>query len=169
MSHEDFDFQKPNYAKIFDRRLKLLQAIREDPSVLPHLKLHYKNNPADFITDWGLTVDPKNVERGLPSVIPFVLFERQAEWVNWVVEHWKGQAPGLTEKTRQMGFSWLSVATACTLCIFNPGMSIGFGSRKEEYVDKIGDPKSLFHKARVFMGGLPKEFRGGCLAVHGIS
>jgi hypothetical protein len=77
------------------------------------------------------------------------------------VERWRHQEPGLTEKTRDMGMSWLSVGAACTLCLFHEGMAIGFGSRKEEYVDRIGAPKSLFFKARMFMANLPKEFRAG--------
>ncbi len=157
----DHNFKDPDYVAIFTKRVEALQRIRADPSCLPALKHYYKLNPAQFITDWGITSDPKNVERDLPTIIPFVLFERQAEWVNEVLIHWKSQKPLLTEKTRQMGFSWLSVATACTLCLFNQGMAIGFGSRKEEYVDRIGDPKSLFHKARTFMQNLPVEFRGG--------
>jgi len=39
-------------------------------------------------------------------------------------------------------------------------MVIGFGSRKEEYVDSTGDPKALFWKARKFVETLPIEFRG---------
>lgn len=39
-------------------------------------------------------------------------------------------------------------------------MVIGFGSRKEEYVDSTGDPKALFWKARKFVETLPVEFRG---------
>ena len=60
-----------------------------------------------------------------------------------------------------MGLSWLSVAVACTLCMFNKDMVFGFGSRKEEYVDKIGAPKSLFYKARMFSQMVPVEFRAG--------
>jgi hypothetical protein len=40
-------------------------------------------------------------------------------------------------------------------------MSVGFGSRKEEYIDKIGAPRALFPKARLFMQNLPVEFKGG--------
>ncbi len=157
----DFDFRAPDYVGVFQQRLEVLARIRAKPSSLPALKAYYRANPAQFITDWGLTTDPKNVERNLPATVPFILFPRQREWVEAVVEQWRGGEPLLTEKTRQMGFSWLSMATACTLCLFNPGMSIGFGSRKEEYVDRIGDPKSLFQKGRAFMSGLPPEFQGG--------
>ena len=158
---DEFDFKHPDYVAVIRDRVKRLAWIKAHPDELPNLKKFYRNHPAQFISDWGCTIDPKMVERGLPSLIPFILFPKQEEWVEWLVEHWRDQKPGLTEKTRQMGFSWLSVATACTLCLFNSGMSVGFGSRKEEYVDKIGDPKSLFHKARIFMENLPKCFRGG--------
>jgi len=53
------------------------------------------------------------------------------------------------------------VAFGVTMCLFNEGFSAGYGSRKEEYVDKIGDPKSLFWKAREFINMLPIEFRAG--------
>jgi phage terminase large subunit len=161
MRYTGFNFKNPDYVAVFQKRLDFLARIRSDPSRLPALKTYYRDNPCDFIMDWGVTVDPKNVERGLPAVVPFVLFPRQEEWVKTVVEQWKDQAPLLTEKTRQMGFSWLSMATACTLCLFHQGMSIGFGSRKEEYVDRIGDPKSLLQKGRTFMANIPREFRGG--------
>ena len=156
-----FDWKSPGYAEVFRKRIEALGRIRLEPSCLPAMKAFYRENPAQFISDWGMTFDPKQVERHLPSMIPFILFPRQVEWVDAVVAHWRNQSPLLTEKTRQMGFSWLSVATACTLCLFHDGLSVGFGSRKEEYVDRIGEPKSLFHKARTFMSGLPPEFRGG--------
>jgi phage terminase large subunit len=157
----DFDFLQPDYDSIFERRYNLLTKIRANPSLLPEYKAYYRDNPAQFILDWGMTFDPRNVERKLPSNIPFILFPKQIEWVDWTVERWHQQEAGITEKTRDMGMSWLSVALACTMCLFNDGMVIGFGSRKEEYVDKIGSPKCLFEKARMFMAALPAEFRGG--------
>jgi hypothetical protein len=59
-----------------------------------------------------------------------------------------------------MGLSWTAIGLACSLCLFNKEMVIGFGSRKEEYVDSTGDPKALFWKARKFVETLPVEFRG---------
>lgn len=157
----EFDFKQPDYVAVFKHRVERLAWIRENPEQLPYLKAYYREHPAQFIIDWGVTVDPRNVERGLPAQVPFLLFPKQEEWVDWIVKNWKDQQPGITEKTRDMGMSWLSVALACTLCLFHPGMTIGFGSRKQEYVDVIGGPKSLFEKARLFMSLLPVEFRGG--------
>jgi hypothetical protein len=57
-----------------------------------------------------------------------------------------------------MGLSWTSIGLACSLCLFNKEMVIGFGSRKEEYVDSTGDPKALFWKARKFVETLPLSF-----------
>ena len=128
---------------------------------MPGMREFYRENPADFINDWGIIVSPKNVELNLPAVVPFLLYPKQREWIEWVYDHWRGQKPGLTEKTRQMGFSWLAMAMSCTLCLFYDGMVIGVGSRKQDYCDIIGDPKSLIEKGRLFMRNLPQEFRGG--------
>lgn len=158
-----FDFRNPDYGAVFAERVERLQRIRADQSgeLLRMLKAYYRDHPWQFIDDWGCTFDPRLVERGLPAVVPFKLFPRQVEWVQWVVRQWRAQEPGLTEKSRDMGVSWLSIATSCTLCLFYEGMAIGFGSRKEEYVDKLGSPKSLFWKGREFLKLLPVEFRGG--------
>lgn len=156
-----FDFRNPDYVAEYRRRMARLQWVRDNPEQLPALLRYYRDNLADFIEDWGTTLDPRNVERGLPAQIPFRLFPKQREWIDWILERWQRQEPGITEKTRDMGMSWLSVALACSLGTFRDGVTLGFGSRKEEYVDKLGHPKSLFYKARLFMQGLPPEFRRG--------
>lgn len=159
---EVFDWANPDYAAEFRGRAARLKFLRANwERLAPGLWAHYRANPWDFIDDWGITVDPRNIDVDLPAFVPFKLFPKQREWAQWVVARWKAREPGLTEKTRDMGMSWVAVALACTLCIFHRDMTIGFGSRKEEYVDKIGHPKSLFHKAREFMRYLPREFQAG--------
>ena len=156
-----FDHRNPDYTAEFIRRADNLKRLRDNPESIPLIKAHYSNNIADFINDWGMTSDTRNAEIGLPVIIPFVLFPKQREWIDWLMGHWKERQGGLTEKSRDMGLSWLSIATASSLCLFNNDINIGFGSRKEEYVDKIGDPKSLFFKARQFLALLPPEFSNG--------
>lgn len=155
-----FDFKNPDYSVVYESRISRLKWLRSNPGELGPIRAFYRDNPAQFISDWGMTFDPRNPERGLPTSIPFVLFQKQEEWIEWFLERWRNQEPGITEKTRDMGMSWLTVALACTVCLFNKGIVVGFGSRKEEYVDKIGSPKALFEKARMFMSALPLEFRG---------
>lgn len=158
---EGFDFKNPDYAAVFQRRLRILGKIRQDPSLLPVMRAYYKANPWQFVEDWGMTYDPRNIERGLPATIPFIPFPKQTDLMQWIFAHWKGSRDGLVPKSRDTGASWVAIALSCTLCLFYEGMAIGFGSRKEEYVDRLDSPKSLFYKARVFIANLPVEFRGG--------
>lgn len=156
----NFDYKNPDYATIFSQRELALLNMRANPDEIPFIRQFYREHPAQFITDWGITADPRNVERGLPAIIPFLLFPRQEEWCEWFLERWRQQEPGITDKSREMGLSWLTCAMVATMCLFNDGLVIGFGSRKEEYVDKRGDPKSLLFKVRQFLRFLPKEFTG---------
>jgi phage terminase large subunit len=155
------DWKNPDYAGIFRARLANLERIRAEPERLPAIKAYYRDHPADFINDWGVTFDPRNAEIGLPTLLPFILFQRQREWIDWVLDRWRNRRPGLCEKSRDMGVTWEAVALSCTLCLNYDGLAIGFGSRKTEYVDKIGTMKPILPKARMFMEHLPEEFRGG--------
>jgi phage terminase large subunit len=162
----DFNFREPDYTPIYIERQRRLLWLREDPARVEQLKAYYRTNVAQMIIDWGFTVDPRNVELGRPATVPFILFDAQIEWVDSVIADWHASRSGITEKSRDMGVSWMAIAVACCLCTLYDGMSVGFGSRKEEYVDRVGDPKSLLWKARQFMMHLPVEFRAGFTMRH---
>lgn len=166
MSHVPFDWRNPDYLSVFRERALRLEMIRADATgaTLAALQVYYRDHPADFINDWGMTTDPRNADVGLPVSIPMILFPRQREWIDWVVARWRAREPGLSDKSRDFGLSWLAVSLACTISLFNDDVVIGFGSRKEEYVDDTKRPKALFWKARKFMTTLPQEFRGGWTA-----
>ena len=161
MSNEQpaFDWKKPDYGPVYAQRMEWIKRLREDPARLAGAKVFYKTHPVEFITEWGMTFDPRNAEVGLPATMPFVLFPKQEEFIDWIYARWTGREDGLAEKSRDMGVSWLCVGFAVWMFLFHPGTVAGFGSRKEEYVDKAGDPKSLFWKARMFINALPPEFR----------
>lgn len=155
---EPFDWRNPDYDAVLQERAERLEYLREHPEELPALKAFYKANLVEFVNDWGMTFDPRNAEIGLPTTIPFVLFPRQKEFLDWLLARWKSREDGLVEKSRDMGVTWLCVAFSVWLLLFWDGTVTGFGSRKEEYVDKIGDPKSIFEKIRKFIDLLPEEF-----------
>lgn len=156
----EFDFRAPDYATAYRWRAYRLARMRAmPPEEFGVLWAFYRDNPAQWVTDWGMTFDPRNVEIGLPAVVPFLLFERQEQFFAWLYERWRNREDGLVEKSRDMGISWLCVAAAVHMWTFHAGTVVGFGSRKEEYVDKLGDPKSLFWKVRQFIELLPVEFR----------
>jgi len=158
------DYKHPDFDAVFRKRLDVLEKIRTDPDPTPiwaDLKALYREYPAQMIVDWGVTVDPRNLDVGLPVIMPFILFERQVEFIDTVLRQWRARKDLLVEKSRDMGISWCAVALSDVLCLLNDNMAIGFGSRKAELVDKLGDPKSLLYKARQFIKYLPRELRGG--------
>lgn len=155
----EINWLAPDYAPIYAERAQRLARLRTPGFDVAALKGFYTTHPAGFISDWGITFDPRNVERGLPALVPFVLFPRQVQFIEWLHARWLCREDGLAEKSRDMGVSWLCVAFAVWMWTFHKGSVVGFGSRKEDYVDKIGDPKSLFWKAREFIGYLPAEFQ----------
>jgi hypothetical protein len=157
----DFNWKTPDFTPVFEQRAAMLQWLRENPEEVDALKDFYADNEGQFINDWGITFDPRNAERKLPTLMPFLLFDKQVEWIDYVIRKWRAQEHGLTEKSRDCGVTWLAICLSCTLCLFNDGLAIGFGSRKEEYVDKVGTIKPILPKGRMFMEHLPEEFRGG--------
>lgn len=153
-----FDWRQPDYRPVWEARIERLQRMRADPGLLPGLKAFYAEHPVEFISDWMMTFDPRNVERGIEAVTPFLLFPKQAAYVEWVVARWRGREDGVVEKSRDMGVSWLCVAIATWMWLFHAGVVVGFGSRKEAYVDDLGNPASLFWKVRETIKLLPAEF-----------
>lgn len=159
MGAPDLNWLNPDYDLVFRSRIAAIERLRANPELVPGVLAFYKDNPVAFVMDFGCTFDPRQAEVGKPTTIPFVLFPRQVEFINWLRERWLGREDGLVEKSRDMGVSWLCCAFAVWMWRFHGGTVVGFGSRKEEYVDKLGDPKSLFWKVRQFIALLPQELR----------
>ncbi len=153
------DWRNLNYDKVYELRIQQLKRLRVNPELVLGVREFYKTHPVEFINDFGQTFDPRNVEIGIDATVPFILFKRQAEFIQWLQDRWQGREDGLAEKSRDMGVSWLCVAFGVWMWIFYPGVVIGYGSRKESYVDDLNNPSALFWKARMFINLLPAELK----------
>ncbi len=158
MERPKIDFQNPNYSEILAWRVQFLEKLKTAPVLLGATKLHYKHHPWDFINDFGMTFDPRNLERDLPAAVPFVLFPKQIETLQFIHACWRNKDRALIEKTRDFGLSWLSIAYGVTMWLFWDDYTAGYGSRKVDLVDRLGDPKSIFEKGRQFIRFLPDIF-----------
>lgn len=114
-----------------------------------------RNDPIHWFNHWIWTYDPRGMSFGLPANIPFVLRPKQVELVNWLLERENTQTHGLIEKSRDEGMSYVVLGFYLHRWLFVEGFAGGVGSRKEELVDKKGDPKTLLHKFRDMFSKMP--------------
>lgn len=147
-----------NYTEIYLTRQDRLRKIAGNPDLTLGAKEYYKTRPVEFIEHWCITFDPRNAQKELPTTLPFVLFERQVQYIHFLESCRRDEENGLAEKCRDMGATWLSCGYSVWLWLFVPGSSTGWGSRKETLVDKLGDPDSIFEKMRMLINALPRFF-----------
>lgn len=167
-----FDFKKPDYTAILHTRLARAKKLRDNPALIEPLRQFYARDIVAFINDWGVTVDPRNSTRRNAdgtrplTQMPFILFPRQEDAIHWMEERLVMEEPGLIEKSRDMGMTWLCGAWAIARCVLENEQTIGFGSRKLHLVDKTGDPSCIFWKLEEFAANLPRSFRAGFTRAH---
>jgi len=104
-----------------------------------------------YINGFCTTYDP----RRKPSMIPFITYKFQDEAIIRMVLS-IGNNDLLIEKSRDMGASWMLLTVFEWFWHFKQNQSFLLGSRKEDYVDRLGDPKSLFWKIDFLHKNLPK-------------
>ena len=144
--------------EVFKQRLGRLKKIEDNPFLIAGAKEYYKTRPKEFIIHWMLTYDPRNASTDKPSTLPFMLFPKQDEYIDWLLGRVKDKKDGCVEKCRDAGITEVSTAFSVWAWLYIDGFSIGWGSRKEMLVDRIGDPDSIFEKLRSKIRFLPKLF-----------
>lgn len=149
----------PDYISILKWRQDKLLAMRKRPELIKGAIGYYESRPVEFIEHWCMTYDPRNATNPeLPATVPFVLFPKQREMVTFLHQLMAAQTNGLVEKSREMGASWVACAFSVWAWRFIPGASIGWGSRKQDLVDNLGDLDALFPKMRFIIKNLPRFF-----------
>jgi phage terminase large subunit len=136
----------------FATRLIKLRKLRELKPLQEQVKALCARDIVYFVNEFCWTYDP----REKPSMLPFVLFDKQADFLRWLQEREESDEDGIAEKCRDVGFTWLCCAYAVHGWLFREGFRCGFGSRKLELVDELGNPACIFEKMRLIIGNLPK-------------
>ncbi|RUW55594.1 hypothetical protein EOA32_00820 [Mesorhizobium sp. M1A.F.Ca.ET.072.01.1.1] len=142
----------PNYAAVYAWRIKTLAQLRADKAALASARTYYKTRPAEFIMHWMDTYDPR---RAATKWIPFVFFEKQYDFITFLHELRTDGESGLCEKSRDVGATWGACGYSVWSWLFIKDDAIGWGSRKQDLVDTLGDPDSIFEKLRLLIKRLP--------------
>lgn len=100
------------------------------------------------------TYDPRSAN----PVIPFDLYPFQKWALPLWHEHLVYQEDFLVEKSRDMGVTWMVLLLCQHGWLFH-GWDFLLGSRKEDYVDTIGDMSTHFPKLRYNLYRLPEWMR----------
>ncbi len=107
-----------------------------------------------FINVFCWTFDPR-LKDPARRYIPFLLFPKQEEYVAWVKDHIDRGEDGLTEKSRDTGATWCVLAVILHGWLFEMGFTALLGSKIVDFVDKAGDPTTLFWKFLFMVNSLP--------------
>lgn len=146
----------PDYRGVYAWRMRQVTLLRSDAALVASAKAYYRSRPGEFIMHWMDTFDPRNP---VQKWMPFVFFSRQMELVRFLHELRNTSQSGLIEKCRDAGATWVSCAYSVWSLLFIDNDAIGWGSRKESLVDKLGDADSIFEKMRLLLQRLPDVFK----------
>lgn len=105
-----------------------------------------------WINEYGTTYDPRKRQPHLR----FKLFPYQKRLVKTLVEKIRRGEDILIEKSRDMGVSWLVLLVFQWFWLFEPGSDFLLGSRKSDYVDRLGDMSTLMEKLRYNLDRQPR-------------
>jgi len=137
------------------RRFRLREKCEGDPQAQALAIAHCQHDPVRWANDWAWTYDPRNAAKGLPVYLPFKLYPRQAELIEWVRECRSARENGAVEKARGTGATYTACALTAWLWLFEDAVSVKWGSRTEADVDQKGNPDSIFEKVRTVLYRLP--------------
>ena len=137
----DFPLHKDIERNLFWRR-KFLRDANFVPGLKGALKAECAKNPLFYVNYFCYTHDPR---RKTP-ILPFITYEFQDGAIMDLVASIDGGYDVGIEKSRDMGASWIILVAADWYSRFHPHSTFLLVSRNEDYVDKPGDPKSLFWK-----------------------
>jgi len=146
MDFRHYSLVPKDFAANLRFRRSLLLEGATDPLAAGQLWAMCAEDPLFYVNTFCWTQDP----RQLPSQLPFITYDFQDELFDDLfdaIAHPERKQDLGIEKTRCMGASWCLLTAIEQAWHFSPyALSFGCCSRGEAYVDKRGEPKSLFWK-----------------------
>ncbi len=97
------------------------------------------------------TYDPRKE----PTTRPFILYPFQESVFMELLQAIRHGGDRLIEKSRDMGATWLCLTAFTHVWLFEPNTPLLIVSRKEDLVDRRGDPDALFWKIDYLLNRLP--------------
>ncbi len=156
LNHEDYK----DYTDNLRWRIELLLACKNDMTLRSVVKQKFHNDITFAFNAFMWTHDPRTAQTRLPAKLPFITYPFQDQYLQRLCKHIDGAGDLLTEKSRDMGISWMVVLTFLWYWLRpEGGNDFLIGSRKEEFVDRIGNLDTLMEKARYALYRLPAFLR----------
>jgi len=134
----------------------LINKAKNDETIQAYINEICKRMPILWIDLFCWTKNPKNVALGKPAVLPFICYEEfQIEFFEEIIKAIDNQYDLLTEKSRDMGASWLHLYALLHKWLWEEGSDFRLGSWKEQFVDQPRVIDTLFEKLRFALEYLP--------------
>ena len=137
----------------FTKRAEMIEVAEKNPPVKGALWSICKDDILFWINAFCWIYEPREeqyTKLGFDSPnIPFITWGFQDEYILWLQKKIQSGEDALTEKSRDMGASWMVLMVLLHGWLFgDSGNDFLIGSRKEEFVDKHGAMDALFPKLR---------------------
>lgn len=142
-------------AEVASRRLEYLSTLRTKEDWARE-KAKCRADTQHWFRQWAWTLDPRN-DAPL-SALPFEPFDFQVPVIDWLDELVFGRrSDGVVEKSRDMGWTWISVGWVVKHWLHLEHFQALLGSYVEDVVDSKQEPDTIFEKARFMLRRLPSQ------------
>lgn len=139
------------YARQARDRADLLALFDAEPDVFLTKVAH---DPVLWTNTFVMTLDPRRAQ----SLLPFVLWGYQQRLMETLTRCIGKGEDVLIEKSRDMGATWVILATLMWHWIYMADFTVIIGSRKEDEVDKRGDLSTHFERMRFVLRKFPEAY-----------
>lgn len=134
-----------NYLDSLRQRATIVKEAALNPAKQAAVIELASREPIFFIENLCWTFDPRKEF----SDLPFILYDYQKEYVYWLIDRIENKEDGLTEKSRDMGVSYIALCVFLWYWRHRRNSRFLIGSRKEDLVDgkiESEDDAPLFKK-----------------------